>query len=138
MVTMRADMRDFDRLTRELVSYARITALAIAFRAAKEQILANASKGLRADKSSMGKYSTAHAKKREAKGLQTEHIDFRFAGNLLNSIQLMNGHTLTVAAEMQDMAEGLTRMKGEWMAANEDTVGIIERTLAAGIEKSVR
>lgn len=135
---MRADMRDFDRLTRELVSYARITAVAIAFRATKEQILENAAKGLKADGSSMGKYSAAHAKRREKAGLQTAHIDFRFAGDMLNSIQLLGGTTLTVAADMQARAEGLTRQKGEWLAANDKTIGIIETTLAAGIERTVR
>jgi hypothetical protein len=135
---MRLDMRDFDRLTRDLVSYQRITAQAIAFRAAKEQILDTTSKGQRADGSSMGPYSTAHAKRREKRGLQTSHIDLRFADGMLASLQLLGGNILTVAAEHQAKAEGLLARKGDWITPNERTIATIETTLAAGIERTVR
>jgi hypothetical protein len=132
VITIRVDTRDFDRLSRDIVSYARIVSLAIAVRATKEQVLADAAAGRNADGSSKGKYSAGHAKRRQKRGLQTDHIDFRFSGNLLNSLHVMGGTMLTVASQLQEQAEGLTRMKGEWLAASDKTVATIERTLASG------
>jgi hypothetical protein len=134
MISVRADISDLTRLINSITALVRVVGLATAVRLYREQIKRNAAQGLKADGSKIAGYSPEYAKRRQAAGRQIANVDFRFSGQMLDSIQLIGGKVLSVSAEYMEQATGLTQLKGEWLVDTDGTNQLIALTLAKAIE----
>lgn len=135
MISLRADISDLVRVCDSLVSYARTVGPATALKLLRHQIATYTAQGRTALGQKMPGYSKAHAKKREAAGRQTAHVDFDFTGGMMKTVGIYGGNTLTVSQEYMERMSGLQEVKGVIFDANPDTVTAIETTLANGAEQ---